>query len=126
MDRHNVIVGQKIDPVKVARAKELRRDMTESEKVLWRALRTNRLGGHHFRRQQVIDGFIADFYCHEAGLVLEVDGCSHRGQVEYDVERDAALKTRGLRVLRVTNEEVLGNLPEVLARIEDAIAPETT
>ena len=126
MDRHNVIVGQKIDPVKAARAKELRRDMTESEKVLWRALRTNRLGGYHFRRQQVIDGFIADFYCHIAGLVLEVDGNIHRNRVQYDIERDAVLKARGLRVLCVTNEEVLGNLPEVLARIEDAIARVTT
>lgn len=125
MDRHNIIVGQEVDPVKAARAKELRRDMTETEKVLWRALRTNQLGGYHFRRQQVIDGFIVDFYCHEVGLVLEVDGNIHRDQAQYDMERDTALKTHGLRVLRVTNEEVRKDLSGVLARIADAIGHTT-
>ncbi len=125
MDRYNIIIGQSIDPDKMARAKELRRDMTETEKVLWRALRTNRLGGYHFRRQQVIDGFIADFYCHETGLVLEVDGNIHSNQAQYDIERDAVLKAHGLRVLRVTNEEVQKDLPGVLARIKDAIGHTT-
>ncbi len=125
MDRYNIIIGQKVDTDKLARARELRRNMTEAEKVLWSALRTNRFGGYHFRRQQVIDGFIADFYCHAVGLVLEVDGNIHNNQARYDMERDTVLKTHSLRVLRVTNEEVQKDLPGVLARIKDAIG-ETT
>ena len=89
------IFGQKVDPVKMARAKELRRDMTEAERILWRALRTNQLHGFHFRRQQVIDGFIADFYCYAAGLVVEFDGTSHQGRAEYDAERETVLTACG-------------------------------
>src|SRR5437868_6953197 len=66
----NVIVGQRVEESKVARAKELRREMTPAEKAVWQRLRRNQLGGLHFRRQQVLYGFIADFYCHAAGLVV--------------------------------------------------------
>jgi len=113
----NIVIGQNVDRAKVQRAKELRRQMTGEERILWQQLRTNRLEGFHFRRQQVIDGFIVDFYCHAAGLVVEVDGGVHEGQAEYDEERDRLLSARGLRVLRVENREVRENLPDVLARI---------
>ncbi|HCF30201.1 MAG TPA: restriction endonuclease, partial [Cyanobacteria bacterium UBA11049] len=82
----------------------------EVEKILWHHLRTNKLNGLHFRRQQVIDGFIVDFYCHAAGVVIEVDGAVHLQQVEYDARRDQILSLRGLRILRITNEEVKHNL----------------
>ena len=117
------IFGQKVDPVKLARAQELRREMTEAERLLWRALRTNQLRGFHFRRQQVIDGFIADFYCHDAGLVIEVDGPSHKALADYDAERDAVLTARGLRVIRIANEEVLKALEAVLTRIAKDLTP---
>jgi very-short-patch-repair endonuclease len=113
----NIVIGQNVDRAKVQRAKELRRQMTGEERILWQQLRTNRLEGFHFRRQQVIDGFIVDFYCHTAGLVVEVDGGVHEGQAEYDEERDRLLSARGLRVLRVKNREVREDLPDVLARI---------
>ena len=58
----NIIFGQKVDSAKVERAKELRRQLTPEEKTLWQQLRCNKLQGLHFRRQQVIDGFIVDFY----------------------------------------------------------------
>jgi len=87
-----IIRGQAIDPAKEQRAKELRRAMTREEAMLWSALRTNRLGGFHFRRQQIVAGFILDFYCHAAGLAVEVDGGIHQLQVEYDAERDAVLR----------------------------------
>jgi very-short-patch-repair endonuclease len=57
----------------------------------WQHLRANQLNGLHFRRQQIIDGFIADFYCHVARLVIEVDGEIHQQQAEYDAERDRVL-----------------------------------
>jgi very-short-patch-repair endonuclease len=83
------------------------------------------LNGLHFRRQQIIDGFIADFYCHAGRLVIEVDGEIHQQQAEYDAERDRVLTTRGLRLLRIKNEEVKQNLDRVLARISTACTEET-
>jgi very-short-patch-repair endonuclease len=117
--RH-IVAGQKVDATKVQRAKELRRQMTEAELILWQHLRRNQLRGFHFRRQQVIDGFIADFYCHAAGLVIEVDGGVHGEQAGYDEERDRVLAQRGLRVLRIGNDEVRRDLDGVLGRIAQA------
>ncbi|MGD0950718.1 MAG: DUF559 domain-containing protein [Candidatus Binatia bacterium] len=109
-----------MDTAKVQRAKQLRRQMTEAELILWQRLRRNQLRGFHFRREQVIDGFIADFYCHAAGLVIEVDGGVHCGQAAYDEERDRVLSQRGLRVLRIGNDEVQRDLDGVLGRIAQA------
>jgi very-short-patch-repair endonuclease len=120
MKPRNIIVGQKIDPAKLEQAKKLRRAMTPAERQLWTSLRGNRLKGLHFRRQQVIDGFIVDFYCHAAGLVVEVDGPVHDQQADYDTERDRVLSARGLRILHVPNSEVMQDLMRVLARIEAA------
>jgi very-short-patch-repair endonuclease len=112
-----IVVGQTVAAVKVQRAKELRREMTEAERMLWEQLRRNQLRGFHFRRQQVIDGFIVDFYCHAANLVVEVDGEVHETQKVYDNQRDAVLSQRGLRILRIGNDEVRRNLDDVLTRI---------
>jgi very-short-patch-repair endonuclease len=124
MSARNIVIGQAVAPAKVQRAKELRRKMTAAEAVLWRQLRGNRLHGLHFRRQQVIDGFIVDFYCHAAAVVVEVDGEVHRGQVAYDREREEILKQHGLHVLRTTNAEVAADLAGVLARIARACGRE--
>ncbi len=117
---HRIIVGQAVTAAKLQRAKELRQQMTPEEKILWQHLRTNRLNGLHFRRQQIIDGFIVDFYCHAARLVIEVDGDVHQHQTEYDAERDKVLSARGLRVLRIQNEDVSNRLEEVLEQIAKA------
>jgi very-short-patch-repair endonuclease len=119
-ETHNIVIGQKVTRIKIQRAKELRRQMTQEEKILWQHLRANQLNGLHFRRQQIIDGFIADFYCHAARLVIEVDGEIHQQQAEYDAERDRVLSARGLRLLRIKNEGVRQNLDSVLARIAKA------
>ena len=94
-----IVSGQRVDRVKVLRSRQLRREMTDAERMLWEALRERRLDGLRFRRQQVIDGFIADFFCSEAGLVVEVDGAVHHQQQGYDLARDQLLSARGLRVL---------------------------
>ncbi len=117
MPPKNIITNQKINPAKLQRAKELRRESTPAEQILWQALRRNQLGGFHFRRQQVIGGFIADFYCHAAGLVVEVDGGIHHRQAEYDRERDKIVSTFGVRILRIQNEDVVNNLAGVLNNI---------
>ncbi len=74
--------------------------MTRAEQLLWQALRRSSLEGLHFRRQQVIAGFIVDFYCHETALVVELDGSIHEEQVENDAERDAVISGMGLHVLQ--------------------------
>ena len=112
-----VVQGQTVDPIKLEAAKELRRRMTEAETLLWQALRRNQLAGLHFRRQQVIDGFVVDFYCDKAGLVVELDGKIHVRQKASDAERDAALSARGLQVLRIPNEDVQRDLSAVLEHI---------
>jgi len=72
----NIIPGQRVTKEKLERAKELRRNMTPAEKLLWQEVRAKKLGVR-FRRQQIIAGFIVDFYCHRAALVVEVDGDIH-------------------------------------------------
>ncbi|MBV6449319.1 MAG: hypothetical protein MHPDNHAH_00029 [Anaerolineales bacterium] len=80
--------------------------MTPAEKILWNELRANKLGVH-FRMQQVIAGFIVDFYCHRAGLVVEVDGDIHDLQKEEDERREKALKEMGLMMVRFGNDDVM-------------------
>ncbi|CAD0219562.1 MULTISPECIES: endonuclease domain-containing protein [Planktothrix] len=110
MEPKNIVVGQKITSEKYQRSKQLRREMTPEEKILWEQLRRNNLNGLHFRRQQIIDGFIVDFYCHQAQLVIEMDGEIHDLQVESDQERDAILTARGLKIFRIKNQEIRQNL----------------
>ena len=117
MSAKNIVIGQKVERTKVQRSRELRREMTKEEIILWDQLRANRFGDFHFRRQQVIDGFIVDFYCHKAGLVVEVDGPIHEEKVEYDLERARILTGRGLRILRVKNEEIRKDISSVLTRL---------
>ena len=104
-------------PEKQALAVQMRQKMTPSETRLWERLRANRLNGLAFRRQQVIGGFIADFYCRSARLVIECDGRVHANQVEYDQERDRIIATYHLRILRFTNNQISYDLPAVLASI---------
>jgi very-short-patch-repair endonuclease len=114
----NIIPGQKVAKEKQERARELRREMTPAEKILWQELRANKLGVH-FRRQQVIQGFIVDFYCHKAGLVIEVDGDIHDLQQEEDERREKALSALGLRIVRFRNDEVVGSLSAVVGKIKE-------
>ncbi len=113
----NIIPGQKITKEKLQRARELRHEMTPAETVLWQELRANKLGVH-FRRQQIIAGFIVDFYCHKAALVVEVDGDIHDLQQEEDARREKALNDIGLRIVRFRNKEVLGSLSVVVNKIK--------
>ena len=108
-----------VSAVKRQRAKELRQRQTEEESILWERLRRNRLNGFHFRRQEPLVGFIVDFYCHEARLIVEVDGSIHAqaDQAEYDIARDEVLTAYGLLLLRITNAEIRGDLDGVLKRI---------
>ncbi len=107
-------------PEKQAVAQHLRRNMTPTEKRLWECLRANRLQGLAFRRQQILGGFIVDFYCRAARMVIECDGAVHLTQAEYDAERDAVIASHNLRVLRFTNDQIDYDLPTVLTEILQA------
>ncbi len=120
MVQKNIVRGQAISKEKFALAKEFRRNMTRAEKILWQSLRTNKLGGWHFRRQQILFGYIVDFYCHAASLVIEVDGEIHESQQAADQEREAILKEKGFQILRFRNLEIENNLNTVLSNILEA------
>ena len=95
--------------------------MTPAEKILWEQLRAKRFHNLKFRRQQIIEGFIVDFYCHSLGLVIEVDGEIHNQQKEYDKERDNILSAKDLHILHFTNEQVTENIEIVLKAITEKI-----
>jgi very-short-patch-repair endonuclease len=116
----NVVRGQSVSYEMHERAKKLRREMTPAETILWKELRTNKLNRLHFRRQQVIDGYIADFYCHQHELIVEVDGAIHELQKEYDRDREDYLIARGFRIIRFTNDDINENLKGILQKIVEA------
>lgn len=99
-------------PLQKARA--LRRDATPAERRLWSALRNHAVRGLKFRRQVPIGPYIADFYCPAVRLVIELDGVSHWEAAARDAARDAWMRRRGLRVLRIPNAEVFRNLEGVV------------
>ena len=99
-------------------AKKLRKNLTVAETILWEALRNKRLEGLRFRCQHPVGNFILDFYCPACKLAVEVDGEVHIDRIEYDRERTAKLNQYGYRVLRFSNEQVINNLPAVLAEIK--------
>ncbi|BAY27164.1 hypothetical protein NIES2100_69860 [Calothrix sp. NIES-2100] len=98
-------------------ARQMRREPTLAEEKLWQKLRSKQLLGFKFRRQHVIDRFIVDFYCQEAHLIVEVDGGIHDYTQQEDAIRQEFLKSLGLRVMRLQNEDVLNSIDEVLAKI---------
>jgi len=112
--------GQNVNPEKLAFAKRLRREMTPAERRLWKALRRNALDGFHFRRQQVIEGYIADFYCDAAKLAIELDGSVHQEQWQYDELRDQTIAGIGVRVLRISNDAML-DVEAILEHIRQAL-----
>ena len=116
MDK-SVVVSRKHAAEKQALAVQMRREMTPAEKLLWERPRGNRLGGLKFRRQQIIEGFVVDFYCHVARLAVEADGDVHGTQVEYDQERDEIIATHELCILRFSNQQILNDTEAVLMRI---------
>ena len=97
------------------RAKELRRNMTKAERLLWHHLSGPRSAGLAFRRQHKIGDYYVDFFCSKAKMVIEVYGWSHDTTGHYDEKREAWLRNEGYGILRVTNQEVLRD-PVAVAR----------
>ncbi len=96
-----------VTPEKIALSKRLRRETTPAERRLWAAIRRNAIDGFHFRRQQVIEGYVVDFYCASAKLAIELDGGVHGEQWQYDESRDKVISRAGVKVLRIPNDAML-------------------
>src|SRR5467141_2177544 len=104
-------------------ARALRKNSTDAERILWSELRDHRLNGASFRRQAPIGSYIADFMCHAAKLVIELDGGQHfsdRGE-QTDAARSAVIEAKGFQVLRFSNHDVMTNRAGVLETIAAAI-----
>ena len=105
-------------------AAPLRRDATDVEKLIWSSLRNRQLGGYKFRRQWTIGSYVVDFACVEAMLIVELDGGQH--SEEGDAARTRFLESRGYRVLRFWNGDVIDFREGVLETILLALAAHTT
>jgi very-short-patch-repair endonuclease len=101
-------------------ARKLRRNQTDAERLLWSQLRDRRLANAKFRRQTPIAGYVADFVCEDAKLIVEVDGGQHSENAR-DNERTAVLEAFGYRLLRFWNNDVITNLDGVLQRIVEML-----
>ncbi|MGB7876718.1 MAG: endonuclease domain-containing protein [Anaerolineales bacterium] len=99
-------------------AKELRRNQTEAEAKLWSRLRNHQLKGSGFRRQHAIGNYVVDFCAPRKKLIIELDGSQHLEQEEYDDERTESLESKGYRVLRFWNNEVIKDIDGVLRAID--------
>ena len=108
-------------PEIINNARMLRENMTASEKLLWERLKTKQICGVRFRRQHPIFIFIADFYCHEARLVVEIDGEIHNQQIEYDDGRSAEMEKFFIKIIRFTNYEVENKIDEVIENITNTV-----
>jgi very-short-patch-repair endonuclease len=98
--------------------------MTKAETLLWHALRDRRLDGHKFRRQAPIGPYFADFICVAMALVVEADGRTHEAEeaAAKDAARDAWFRREGYRVLRISDDLIIGGLPIAIERIRAALA----
>lgn len=103
-------------------ARKMRKEPTSEEAVLWEAVRNHKLGVK-FREQHPLGRYIADLYCHQKKLVIEIDGGIHNlpDVMEYDKIRQREIESRGLRVIRIRNEEIWDNFPGVIEKIKVAI-----
>ena len=108
-----------IDDELLRRARAMRHDPAPAEKKLWQLIRDRQLNGLKFRRQHRLAGYIADFYCHEVTLVIELDGPSHGDRAAYDERRTQRIERRGSHVVRFVNDDVFWHTDAVLQAIYD-------
>ncbi len=107
----------------VGKARDLRNSMTSSERLLWDRIRMRKIDGYKFRRQQPVLNYIADFYCHELKLIIEVDGECHTspGKAEYDRKRERILNLNGYKIFHLSNKDIETNLNASLQKLKSYI-----
>ena len=108
----------------VERARILRKNMTKAEIILWSRIRSKKINGYKFRRQQPLLDYIVDFYCDELKLIIEVDGEIHSfsERKNYDIKRDNILKINGYHIIRLSNLEVETELSTTISKITSFIS----
>lgn len=109
-----------VKPDTFAKANELRKNLTSAEKILWGYIRKKETLGYRFRRQHPCGNYILDFYNHQLGLCIEVDGNYHNSkrQINKDLEREEFLNFNHINVIRFTNEEILSDINNVLNKLK--------
>jgi very-short-patch-repair endonuclease len=112
---------RRTSPTIFSNSRQLRHNQTEAEAKLWQVLGSHQLCSIHFRRQHAIGTYVVDFWAPRQKLVIELDGGQHLDRQEYDLERTAFLESRGYKVLRFWNDEVIKNRVGVLHVIIEAI-----
>ena len=105
------------DPQTYGHARDLRKNQPPAKHTLWQAIRCKQINGVKFRRQHAIGPYIADFYAPSRKLIIELDGSQHMEQKEYDAQRTEFLESKGYRVLRFWNNEMMNDLEGVIMRI---------
>ena len=113
------------NPVLRDLARNLRKESTLSEILLWKEIKTKQILGYQFHRQVPIDNYIVDFFCHELFLAIEIDGISHALKETYDEKRQQRLESLGVRFLRFDDLEVKFQMESVLSRIKEWINANT-
>jgi very-short-patch-repair endonuclease len=113
----NIIIPY--NPQLKERVREMRKNPTLAERILWRELRKKQLG-YEFHRQIAVEHFVVDFYCHELFLAIEVDGASHESDdaIAKDLDRQARLENKGVSFLRFKDEDVINRLDAVVLEIK--------
>jgi very-short-patch-repair endonuclease len=111
-----------LPPEYLAFVRQLRRDQTDPEKLLWYSVRSRQLCGLKFRRQYPLGPYILDFYCHQYKLCIELDGGQHyeSAGIQHDTQRQVFLTSHGVHTLRFSNSDVLQHLEEVLLQVAEA------
>ncbi|MBI9049468.1 MAG: endonuclease domain-containing protein [Anaerolineaceae bacterium] len=112
---------RRTDPQTYSFARELRKAQTKAEQTLWQVIRFKQINGIRFRRQHAIGPYIVDFCSPSKKLIIEVDGGQHLEQKEYDAQRTEFLQSKGYRVLRFWNNDVMNNLEGVIQEIIQTI-----
>ncbi|QQS31068.1 MAG: DUF559 domain-containing protein [Sphingobacteriales bacterium] len=109
-------------------SRNLRNVSELAEILLWNELKADKFLGLSFNRQKPILNYIADFYCKEKGVVIEIDGASHFSEeaMQYDAERDRQMKVLGLKVIRIADKDVRKNMAGVLEELAHFLTPELT
>jgi ATP-dependent exoDNAse (exonuclease V) beta subunit/very-short-patch-repair endonuclease len=120
-DKLGYMTGGNYSHLLIEKAKEMRKEPTHAEKVLWMELKSKSLEDYKFRQQHLIDDYIVDFVCLKKKLVIEVDGGIHDLQKEYDEQRTSSLNEKGFKVIRFRNEEVIESISVVLEKIRQEL-----
>jgi len=101
----------------IEHARQMRKNPTPAEAMLWKHIRKNQLAGYKFHRQHIVGPFIVDFYCPVMRLIIEIGGDIHQQQQEYDTTRDEYLRMMGYKILRFEHAKVLNNLNDVMKEL---------